>query len=361
MPSAALARQSPSEIHFQNGIGWQLAKHRQQQPRTRRSRPTAPSRNRIQEVSHATLAYRLDLRQENTMPDATDTSATDYDTDMQTIQNYVQAVVEAKAKIATVHLSAIDNFQTTVQSASPAEAKPDFLTVVLKAGLKMAEKAAVSAVKDATGADLGPLVDLMHGISDEIDRAAKAAQNLAVADWIKTVRTAVTNAYAQDQTGSALRKTIEDAYKQNDEGGRGGYIGGIQNELTAMQTVLPPKTELLETAMYTTWISQNFNNDCIDGTGIIYVQFADDSTFSSATVLAPLGDKIAGALNRVMTGAGKNQLMDLDVVKKVCKGNDCMCFEGNNVVRKAASSDDTQTFLSSADTWKLATLFSTPA
>jgi hypothetical protein len=62
-----------------------------------------------------------------------------------------------------------------------------------------------------------------------------------------------------------------------------------------------------------------------------------------------------------MTGAGKNQLMDLDVVKKVCKGNDCMCFEGNNVVRKAASSDDTQTFLSSADTWKQATLFSTSA
>jgi hypothetical protein len=55
----------------------------------------------------------------------------------------VQAVVEAKGRIATAHLSAIDNFQTTVASASPTEAQPDFLGVVFKSGLKVAEKASV--------------------------------------------------------------------------------------------------------------------------------------------------------------------------------------------------------------------------
>ena len=295
------------------------------------------------------------------MPDTTENSAVDFDTDMQTIRDYVQAVVEAKARIATAHLSAIDNFQTTVASASPTEAQPDFLGVAFKAGLKMAEKAGVTAVKEATGADLGPLVDLVHAISDEIDRAAKAAQNLAAAEWIKSLRTAVTNAYTQDQTGSALRDSIENEYKQHDEGGRGGYIAGIQNELAAMQSVVAPKTELLETAMYESWINQNFNNDCMDGTGIVYVQFDDGGTLSSATVKAPLGDKLAGALNNVMTAAGKSRLMDLDVVKKMCKGDDCMCFEGNNVVRKAATNDDTQLFLSSGDTWGQLTRFTTPA
>jgi hypothetical protein len=82
---------------------------------------------------------------------------------------------------------------------------------------------------------------------------------------------------------------------------------------------------------------------------------------SSATVKAPLGDKLAGALNNVMTAAGKSRLMDLDVVKKMCKGDDCMCFEGNNVVRKAATNDDTQLFLSSGDTWGQLTRFTTPA
>jgi hypothetical protein len=304
----------------------------------------------------ATVAEATDDTVANTTdaPGATDSSgsADDFNTDMQTIHDYVQGIVEAKAKIATAHLAAIDNFQTTVTAASPTEAKPDFLAVVLKAGLKTAEKATSAAVKDATGVDIGPLIELFHAINDEVDRASKAAQNLAVAEWIKSIRAAVTNAYTQDQSGAALRDTIETEYKQNDVGGRGGYIAGIENEMTALRNLSVPKTEALEAAMYVSWISQNFNQDCIDGTGLIYIQFDDDSTLTSATVQAPLGDKIAAALNNVMSSAGIDGLMGLDVVKKSCRGTDCMCFEGNNVVRKAASSDATQSFLSSPDTWK---------
>jgi hypothetical protein len=281
----------------------------------------------------------------------------DFDTDMQTIRDYVNAVVETKDKIATAYLSAIDNFQTTVQSASKAEAKPDILGAVMKSGLKAAEKAAVTAVKSSTGADLGPVVDMVHGIYDEIDRAAKAAKNLAVAEWIKGVRTSVTNAYTQDQTGTALRKQIEDAYNSNDEGGRGGYIGGVQIELEALQSVQAPVTEVIETAMYQSWINKNFNGDCMDGTGTINIEFNDDGTVSSAVVNAPQGDKLAGALNNVMSNAGIRRLMDLDVVKKLTRGDRSMCFEGNNVVRKDTDDEDAHTFLMSSDTWALATQF----
>lgn len=285
-------------------------------------------------------------------------ASNDFETDMQTIRDYVRAVVETKNKMATAYLSAIDNFQTTVQSASPTEAKPDILTVVLKTGLKTIEKIAVTAVKEATQADLGPLVDMVHAIYDEVERANKAAQSLEVGEWIKNARTAITNAYTQDQSGEGLRNQLESEYKNNDEGGRGGYIAGIQNELAAVNSIQVPKAEVIEVAFYTSWINQHFNNDCIDGTGIIYLQFDDDGTVKSASVNAPQGDKIAGALNNVMSRAGVSGLMNLDVVKKACKGDACMCFEGNNVVRKAASDDSVQAFLTSPDSWKLLTRFS---
>jgi hypothetical protein len=279
-------------------------------------------------------------------------AARDFDTDMATIDQYVAATVEAKNKIATAYLSAVDNFQATIQSASPGDAKPDILGTILKAGLK-------EAVKAAVGEEAGPLVDIADAVNEEIDRAAKAAADLAGAEWIKSARTAIANAYTQDQTGAALRAKIVAEYNNNDEGGRGGYIGGIENELQAMQSVQAPKEEVVEVALYRAWINQNFNGDCIDGAGVIYIQFDADGSPSSATVIAPLGDKIAGALNDRMAVAGVRRLMDLDVVKKVCKGDDCMCFEGNNVVRKAASSDDTQSFLTSADSWNQFKTFTT--
>lgn len=284
----------------------------------------------------------------------------DFDTDMQTISNYVVAVMEAKTKIITSFLSAIDNFQVTVQAASPLETSPDILSAILKTGLKAAEKSAVNSIKSSTGADLGPLVDLIHNISDEIDKAAKASQNLAVAEWIGEIRTTVTNTFTQDQSSENLRAQIENEYNQNDEGGRGGYIAGVEIELDALKSVQSPLVQELELNMYTAWINQNFNNDCVDGTGIIYIQFDDNDILISATVTSPLGEKIAGGLNRVMSDAGIYRLMDLDVVKKVCRGDICVCFEGNNMVRMATSHDEVQSFLESKDTWNLVRHFKSP-
>ena len=287
-----------------------------------------------------------------------DPSAADYNTDMQTIDQYVSAVVEAKSKISASFLAAIDNFQTVVTSASPADARPNVLGAIMKCGLRFVEKSAVAGVQSATGMDLGPLVDVIHAVSDEIDRATAAARNLTVAQWITSVRSAIANAYAQDQSGLSLRDQIVQAYNQNDEGGRGGYIGGIENELAAMKAIQAPLVESVEVAMYQEWINQQFNNDCIDGAGIVYIQYGDDGTLDSASIVAPLGDKIAGALNNRMTRASVANLMYINVVKKVCKGSDCMCFEGNNTVRKAATDDQNQAFMANPDTWKLASQFS---
>jgi hypothetical protein len=277
--------------------------------------------------------------------------ALDFDTDMQTIRDYVDSIVETQTKLATSYTTALDNFQTTVLTASPTDAKPDLLGAVLKSGLKSIEKVAVTAVKSATGADLGPLVDMLQAVSDEIDRAAKAAQSYQVGAWIKSVRSSVSDAYTQGKTRQGLLDQFTNEYNQNDEGGRGGYIAGIQNELSAMKTVTVPKSETIEVALYAGWINQNSNDDCIDGTGIINLNFDSDGNPDSAKVVAPLGDKIAGALNTAMNGSGIATLMDLEVVKKVCKEDACACFEGDNTVRKSVLDDDTQAFLSSSDTW----------
>lgn len=286
-------------------------------------------------------------------------AALDFDTDMQTIRNYVSAVVETKAKIATAYTAALDNVQTTFQTASPAEARPDVLAVILKSGLKTAEKSAVTAVKESTGADLGPLVDMLHGITDEVDRAAKAAVNRAVADWLADLRTSIVNAYTQGQTGEDLRNQIENEYNHNDEGGRGGYIAGIENELEAMRAVEAPKAQIVELAMYESWINQNFNDDCMDGNGIVQLQFASDGSAASAIVTAPLGDRVAGRLNSIMGDAGVTQVMNLNVVKKVCRDTECMCFESNNTVRKDVLDDDTHAFLTSPNNLEQFTNFTT--
>ena len=253
-------------------------------------------------------------------------SAVNFDQDMQTIRDYVDAVVQAQTRVAATYSAALDSFQLTVQTASAAEVRPDVLGVVSKAGIKFAEKSAVAAVKDATGADLGPLVEMLHAISDEVDRASKAATSRSVAEWINSLRTSVINSYTQGNSRQAMIEQLEREYNQNDEGGRGGYIAGIQNELDATKTVPAPKVEAVEAAMYQGWINQAFNQECIDGAGILSLQFGVDGNLVSAKVVAPLGDRLAGRLNTIMGTAGISGLMDLDVAKKVCREDVCICF-----------------------------------
>ena len=276
----------------------------------------------------------------------------DFDTDMQTIRDYVHAVVEAETKVVIAYTSALANVETTLQSASPSEATPDILGAVLKSGLKALEKEAVTAVKSATGADLGPVADMIHALWEEVERAERASQSLAAGEWIKTLRTEITNAYTQGRSGDDLREQIETEYKDGDEGERGGYIAGVQNELWAMRTVKAPRAECVELAMYEAWINQFFDGDCMDGTGSVLLQFSEDGSPESAKVNAVLGERVAGALNVIMAGAGVHDVMGLGVVKKVCRGDACMCFEPDNTVRKTTEDDDAERFLSDQATWR---------
>jgi hypothetical protein len=251
----------------------------------------------------------------------------DYESDMRTIRDYVTAVTEKQIKMTLAFTGALENVESTFLTASSQEAEPQVLNVVLKSGLKFLEKTAVTAVKAQTGADLGPLVELVHAVDSEIDRAAQAGQSHAAGEWIRDLRTELVNGYTQSESGDALR------------------------------LVTIPRTETIEVTMYEAWVNQLFNDDCVDGTGNILVQFAEDGALQSATVNATYGNRVADSLNRVMMRAGVERLMDLKVVKKLCIGDSCMCFEPNNVIRKSTDDEAAEAYLTSPQTWGLVRAF----
>ena len=275
-----------------------------------------------------------------------------YQTDMQTIRDYVKTIIELRSRLVTVYLAALENFETTLQAPSADEIKPDFLKAVLKGGFKTAEKKVLAATKEATGLDFTFVSDTVHAVYDEIDRAGQASGRFNVLQWIKKVRTSLANAYARSSTGDEIRKQIEDEYNANDEGGRGGYIGGIQNEQQALNQLTLPKTEELEVALYCAWINEAFDGDCMDGTGLIHLQFDEDGEPQSTTVIAPQDKRIATGLNNQMSSAGIWQLMDLEVVKKICKGDHCACFEPDNTLRKVSIEDEAEAFLEDHSNWE---------
>lgn len=284
-------------------------------------------------------------------------AAEDFDTDMQTIRDYVALVTEKQTRLVIAYTSALSSVETTLQTASPEDASPDYLKAVVKSGLKSLEKVALQAVKERTGADLAPVADVIHALADEAERAARAAAGLGAAQFIGGLRASITNAYTRGRTGDALREQIEAEYKQGDEGQRGGYIAGVQIEKDAVEQVEIPAVETLERALLEGWINEAFSGDVMEGPGIVVIQFDSDGALESATVEAPLGDRVAGSLNRIMPAAGTTRLMDLDVVKKVWFGDRCMCFDGNNAVRKSTNDSAAEQFLTSEATWALATRF----
>lgn len=284
------------------------------------------------------------------MPDTSDLSAT-YDVDMQIIRDYVALVEQVKARLATTQLEALANVETTLQSAAPTDATSEVMSKLTQAGIKLLEEAVSSAAKKFAGVEIAPLFELVHIAYEAVDTAKNAQSSLSAADWLRDLRSELTNGYAQSPNGETLREQLEQEYNANDEGGRGGYIAGIENERDALKALQLPLMESVELAMYESWINAHFSGDCMAGPGLAVIQFDADRNLESATLDAPEGEQVAHAMNGRLAKARKRSLMDLDIVKRLCVDDDCACFEGNNVVRKPASSDENQAWLSSPEAW----------
>ena len=234
----------------------------------------------------------------------------------------------------------MNNFETTIRFASPTEATPKILGVLAQSAVKLIEKEVASAIEGVTHVDVGPVVELVHAINDEMERADKATTSLQVGNWVKSLRSSVNNVLTEQTSFEVLRKQYEDS----DEGERSNIVADVGeelNQLTAVADGLKAITnQIFECGLYEDWINAHFTNDCVDGPGNIHIDLSEDGEISEVTVNAPLGDKIEGAFNSGPLGKGfvpeLDRIADIKVGKKVSIGDRCGCFDDRNEMTKGS-------------------------
>lgn len=265
----------------------------------------------------------------------------EWEADQDTMRRYAAGVTEAKTKLTLTYLSGVANFETTVQQASPADAKADVVGVALKQAWKKAKGAATSAISKATGVDISPLVELYEAIDEEIERAAKASTSLAAGDWIKKFRSKITDEYGKTNTEAYLSR-LKEYYDKLSKNERTDWITGMQVELEGLKQFHSPETKTVERTLYEGWINGSFTHCGQEGgNGFVKIDFDKSGELEQAIVNAPLGKNIEGGLEKTFAGA----LTELEVHKQVCSYGDlvaggsgyrCVCFDDRNKVRMSS-------------------------
>ncbi len=255
------------------------------------------------------------------------------------VTDFANELFEKRAAMGTNLLSAIDNFENTMQFASGFEAEP-----------KVAEALLATAFKESSGYLVGladkqvpgtkQVVAAIQAVQAETKRAVAAQASHDVGTWIRTQRTIVSN-HMTGATEGALPTSvsIKDAiledlcWIQQD----GGDLEAAVEEIAAAQSELGPvpTEEVYRRALFEDWIRANF--DTIGGEGktpgTVHIAWEvdvegspndhpggpyplvwDEEDWTAEVVLpSPYGQRIAGGFNEL----GINPV-DVRVVKKVC-------------------------------------------
>lgn len=263
-------------------------------------------------------------------------------TDMQIIRDYVTLRDETLQQLITQFNVGLNNFETTIRSSSSTEAQPNILKVVTKSAVKLIENTVTNSIKEAAHIDIGPVVELVHAINDEMERAGASLTNLQVGNWIAGLRSSVNNVLTKQTSFEVWRKQYEDS----DEGERSNLVADIGEELNALTEVADAlkaiPNQVFECGLYEDWISAHFANDCMNGVGNIHIDLDEDGTIIEVTINAPLGDKIEGAFNSRLLGQkdssvpGLERISDIKVGKKVSIGDRSGCFDDRNEMTKGS-------------------------
>ncbi len=274
-----------------------------------------------------------------------------HDDDIQEMKARADRLADLQSGLLNAYLAALANFQEAMGAPSPSDAQPNVVGAALKAGAKVIAKEVASQLGEAMDLPLKPLLEVATAISDEVDRAAQASTALSLADWIQDLRANVLNANAGTDSRTTLFDDMQQAYNSyNNEDDRLNYIASVQEDNITLKNFVVPAVQTFEVALSEGWINANFADDVMEA-GVISVVFDDDGNVSSATVECPLGDKVAGLLNRVMTDGGCHRLMDLAVHKRLTQGTHNVGVDDRNQVTMDTTDSDASTFLSSQDTW----------
>lgn len=262
--------------------------------------------------------------------------AYDISLDLNTIELYASDANNLRTRIFDQTLAALENVNNKVMAPSPSEISPNLASALASNAWKFAKAQFLNGMKEvapAEGAALGFAVDIIIDVYDEIVRAQKKAAAMDTAELIMQMRSNIANQKNAYNYQRVLADRLTREYFHFDSGGRGGYIADIQNAWPVVKALRPPTVEVAEVGLYCEWINHHFNNDAVDGTGFIALEFDSDGKRKSAVIMAPESAKIASRLNEIMSKAGIYQLMDLDVVKKLSRENVVVTFERDNRVR----------------------------
>jgi hypothetical protein len=267
--------------------------------------------------------------------------------------------------------AALENFETTIQSASVQETRADILGVIAKTALEEGFKEVSKQVLGAAAPIAGAVLALAKNIKQETDRAAAASVNRSAGDWIKQMRRGVNDAFAKHGTSDVVLRGVTSAYANASEDERQVLVDEASFAAAAIEegTWAVADVAVYERSLYEGWINGHFSaigrvDD--DISGFVDVRFEDGDMPSAAAVVAPLGDRIGDALNTIAGSSGLSSMMELKVHKRVCKWADnavggsgwsCGWFDDRNVMISEPNSEVVTEFLQREDWRSTVTLF----
>jgi hypothetical protein len=187
-----------------------------------------------------------------------------------------------------------------------------------------------------------------------------------IGDWVKAIRTGAVDAHQKYGTARRILSTFTGAFDQaSSDDERQTLVDDASYITAAIEEGTWPLASVaqFERALYEAWISAHFTflgrvDD--DISGFIDARFQEDETLESVSVVAPLGSRIADALNTVASPSGAPSMMDLAVYKRVCRMTDnaaggagwsCGWFNDRNQLINEPNSEEVTQFLL-RDNWR---------
>jgi hypothetical protein len=240
--------------------------------------------------------------------------------DRERIAAYAEVVVDRHRALIDRSREALSLFAITMETASLEHTAPNLRSVVLTAVVRAAIEHLKEVVKDkVTGFGLTFAVEAVEGTRAELERAANAAADRSVAEYVRTGIVALDA--ARDRVGGrALVDVLMLMARQSDEPRR--FVDALAAAIPALKAAPRPSLALLELRSYEGWINAHFNGFREAGLGVIAYRLGFDGEFDirACTVETPHGDRVETRLNELFeTGAARvDRTIQLRVRKRAC-------------------------------------------
>ena len=255
------------------------------------------------------------------------------------VTDFANTLFEKRAAMGGNLLSALDNFENTMQFASDFEAEPKIAEALLKTAVKESADYLVGLVdKEIPGTK--QVVAGIKAVYAESERAAAAQASHDVGAWIRTQRSLVTNHMTGAseeglQTSAEIKEVVLEDLCWLQEGG--GDLDAAIDEIASAQSELGevPDEQTYRRALFEDWLRANFESigserktpgsvhvvwevdvdgDPNDyGSGPFPLEWDEDDWTAEVVLPGPYGQRVAGGFNELGVGP-----LEVNAVKRIC-------------------------------------------